>query len=282
MRGFININKAEGKSSAQAVAAVKRVFKVPCGHMGTLDPMATGCLPVGLGKTTRLFPYLLDKEKTYYATFRFGETTDTLDKTGVVTATTDIIPDESAIKNALPAFVGKIEQIPPQYSAKCVDGKRGYQLARKGVEFTLPPKTVEVLSFTLEKRMSDREYAFRIKCRGGTYIRSLCRDLGVAAGSLAVMTGLTRENCGTFSLENSVTAEELSDSDRPEKYIIPPDTCVDFPKLVLTPAEAQKILDGVYEDYGFKDGIYRVYCGDDFRGIGQTNEGKLRIKAYVR
>ncbi len=282
MKGFININKAAGKSSARAVAAVKKVFGVPCGHMGTLDPMATGVLPVGLGKTTRLFPYLLDKTKTYRARFLFGLTTDTLDVTGKTENVTDFIPTEREIRDKLSLFTGRIEQVPPNFSAKCVDGKRGYQLARRGVEFTLAPKTVEIDSFSLVGKTAENEYEFEIICKGGTYIRSLARDLGKECGSLAVMSALTRTQSGKFTIENSVTAEELLDSSNPEKYIIPADFAVDYEKLTLTPDRAQKILDGVYEDYGFKDGVYRVYNGEEFWGIGETNEGRLRIKAYVR
>ena len=280
--GFININKAEGKSSAQAVAAVRKVFKVSCGHMGTLDPMATGVLPIGLGKATRLFDYLLDKTKVYRARFLFGILTDTLDITGKTEKVTDFIPTESEITANLSKFVGRIDQIPPKFSAKCVDGKRGYQLARRGVEFTLPAKTVEILRFSTIGQVSEKEYEFEIECKGGTYIRSLARDLGETCNSLAVMSKLVRVKSGKFGIENSVTTEELLSSDHPEKYIIPADFAVDFTKLYLDDSQAKKILDGVYEDYGFTDGVYRVYNGEKFWGVGEAKDGKLRIKAYVR
>lgn len=282
MKGFININKAAGQSSARAVAAVKKVFGLPCGHMGTLDPMATGVLPVGISKTTRLFPYLLDKTKTYRARFLFGLTTDTLDITGKTESTTTVIPSEKEIRANLNKFIGKIEQVPPKFSAKCVDGKRGYQLARKGVEFELKPKTVEICDFSLVGKTAENEYEFEIVCGGGTYIRSLARDLGENLGSLAVMSALTRTKSGKFTIENSVTVEELLNSENPEKFIIPADFAVDYEKLILTAERAQKILDGVYEDYGFNDGIYRVYNEEEFWGIGEAKEGRLRIKAYVR
>lgn len=282
MKGFINIDKSAGASSAKAVAAVKKKFGAPCGHMGTLDPMATGVLPVGIGKTTRLFPYLLDKTKTYRARFLFGLTTDTLDTTGKTESVTHLIPSTSEIIANLNKFTGKIEQIPPKFSAKCVDGKRGYQLARRGVEFSLAPKTVEITDFSLVWQVSEYEYEFEISCKGGTYIRSLARDLALACGSLAVMSALTRTKSGKFTIENAVTVDELMSSAEPEKYIIPADFAVDFEKLRLNGKQAQKILDGVYEDYGFSDGVYRVYNEDEFWGIGETKEGRLKIKAYVR
>ena len=282
LNGFINFNKSEGKSSAQAVALVRKLFRLPCGHMGTLDPMATGVLPIGLGKATRLFDYLLDKTKVYSARFLFGTSTDTLDITGKTENTTDFIPSEEIIRANLGKFVGKIDQIPPKFSAKCVDGKRGYALARRGVEFTLPAKTVEILSFSLIGQVAEKEYEFEIKCKGGTYIRSLARDLGACCGSLAVMSKLERAQSGKFLIENAVSAEELLNSDNPEKYVIPADFAVDFEKLYLEDDRAKKILDGVYEDYGYKDGVYRVYNGDKFWGVGEAQNGKLRIKAYVR
>lgn len=282
MTGFININKSAGKSSALSVATVKKLFKIPCGHMGTLDPMATGVLPIGLGKTTRLFPYLLDKTKTYRARFLFGTLTDTLDTTGITVATTDFVPDEKTIIGALKCFTGKISQVPPKYSAKSVNGKRGYQLARRGVEFSLAPKTVEITDFSFIGRVSEKEYEFEITCKGGTYIRSLARDLGEKCASLAVMSGLTRTQSGKFTLDNSVSADELLSSNEPEKFIIPADFAVDYEKLILTEKQAKKILDGVYEDYGFSDGVYRVYNATDFWGIGEAKEGRLKIKAYVR
>ena len=147
MKGFINLIKPEGMSSAYAVGRVKRKLHVKCGHMGTLDPMASGVLPIGLDKTSRLFQFLLDKQKTYVARFKFGYTTDTLDITGEITESGGRIPTESEILSVLDKFIGEIDQIPPKYSAKCVNGKRGYQLARSGVEFELEPKKVKILDF---------------------------------------------------------------------------------------------------------------------------------------
>ena len=282
MKGFINIYKPAGISSAAVVSAVKKKFHVPCGHMGTLDPMAEGILPVGLYKTTRLFPYLLNKDKRYVARFKFGVTTDTLGVTGEVAERTGVVPDERTIISVLPRFIGEIEQIPPKYSAKCVDGKRGYQLARQGVSFELAPKTVTVNDIKLTRKTADDEYEFVIACKGGTYIRSLARDIGVASGTVAVMSALARVKSGAFDESNSVTLDDFRNSDTPEAFIIPPDSVVDFEKLTLTQAQATKILNGVFENYGFKDGIYRVYNEREFWGIGETKEGILKIKAYVR
>ncbi len=282
MKGFINILKPEGMSSAYAVGAVKHKFKIPCGHMGTLDPMASGVLPVGIGKTSRMFPFLLDKNKTYVARFKFGEMTDTLDKTGVVTEKTELIPTEQEIRSVLSKFVGEIEQVPPKYSAKCVNGKRGYWLSRHGIDFELEPRKVSISKLELVNKISDTEYEFLIECGGGTYIRSIGRDLGFSLDSLATMTKLERTKSGIFDLSNGVSLEEFKQSDNAEKYIILSESAVDFEKVVLTNAQATKILDGVFSNYGLKDGYYRVFNEKEFWGIGESKQGVLKIKAYVR
>ena len=282
MTGFINIIKPSGVSSAYAVGGVKKKFNCPCGHMGTLDPMADGVLPVGVGKASRLFQYLLEKEKTYVARFIFGYTTDTLDITGQTTEKTDKIPTLQEIREVLLKFIGEIEQIPPRYSAKCINGKRGYQLARQGVEFTLQPKTVTILDLQCLSQIAENEFEFRIDCKGGTYIRSLARDIALATGSLGVMSKLTRTACGVFNMQNGVTPQALFDATNPERYLIKADSVINFEKLNLTKVQAQKILDGVYENYGFSDGIYRVYNQGDFIGVGTVNDGILRINSYVR
>ena len=151
--------------------------------MGTLDPMATGVLPIGVGKATRLFPYLLDKNKVYRANFLFGTLTDTLDTTGKIEKTTDSIPSETEIKNALVNFTGDIDQMPPKFSSKCVQGKRGYELARAGKDFELKTKRVRIDNIEYTGKISEKEFSFRITCGGGTYIRSLARDMGEFLGS---------------------------------------------------------------------------------------------------
>lgn len=269
-------------SSAYAVTAVKKKFNCPCGHMGTLDPMAEGVLPVGIGQASRLFQYQLDKEKTYIAKFIFGYTTDTLDVTGTVVDTCSKIPTEQEIRSVMHKFVGEIDQIPPKYSAKCIDGKRGYQLARQGVEFELAPKRVKIISAECTKKIADNEYEFKFVCTGGTYIRSLARDIAEAVGSLGVMSALTRAACGVFKIEDGVTVEDFKAEINPEKYLIKPEDTVSFEKLVLTNEQATKILNGVFENYGFKDGTYRVYNQEEFWGVGKAENGVLKINTYVR
>lgn len=282
MKGFINLIKPKGMSSAYAVGIVKKKFNITCGHMGTLDPMASGILPVGIGKTSRLFQYLLDKEKTYVAKFKFGVLTDTLDITGNILDTSNKIPTLDEIQSVLHKFVGEIDQIPPKYSAKCIDGKRGYQLARKGVEFELQPKKVTVLSAKCLEQTDVDEFLFEFTCKGGTYIRSLARDIAIECKTFGSMSALNRTSCGIFNYDNGVEVDELKDASNPLQYLIAPDLAVDFKKVVLTNEQATKILNGVYEDYGIEDGTYKVYNQDEFWGVGVAENGAVKIKAYVR
>lgn len=196
MTGFLNIDKRRGDTSAYVVNCVKRLLrlgygKIPCGHFGTLDPLASGVLPVGIGNANRLFDYFLSKKKTYLARFRFGATTETLDGEGEVVLG-GRIPEKAEIEGALYRFLGEISQTPPKFSARCIDGKRGYELARDGQEFTLPAKRVEIFSFALVGEASSDEFEFRIECSGGTYIRSLSRDLAAALGTQGYTTGAPR------------------------------------------------------------------------------------------
>ncbi len=282
MNGFINLIKPKNMSSAYAVGMVKKKFNLPCGHMGTLDPMASGVLPIGVGKASRLFQYMIEKKKVYEAEFTFGKSTDTLDAEGIVTEETDNIPTRREIENALKNFIGEIMQVPPDYSAKCVNGKRSYQLARQGVKVDLPPKKIKVDRFEIKERLSDNVYTFYIECEGGTYIRSLARDLGKAVNSLAFMSKLERRKSGIFEIENAVSFDELKNSVNPEKYLINSDEAVSFEKLKLTEGQTKKILNGVFLNYGFKDGRYRVYNQGEFLGVGDVEKGILRIKSYVR
>lgn len=282
MNGFINLKKPAGMSSAYAVGAVKKTFKCPCGHMGTLDPMAEGVLPVGVGQASRLFNFFLDKEKEYVAEFKFGVLTDTLDITGTVLKTCTVIPEEKDIIEATKAFVGEIEQVPPNYSAKCIDGKRGYQLARRGEEFTLPPKKVVINSFEYLEKTDLDTFKFKINCKGGTYIRSLARDLGEKLGSLGTMKTLVRTKSGVFTLDTAVDIEQLKNEENPERLLVPSDQTVGFTRLTLSALQAKRLLDGLKDKYPLKDGLYRVYNGNEFWGVGEISLGTLKMKAYVR
>lgn len=283
MNGFLNLYKPKGVSSAFVLNQIKRSVRgETVGHMGTLDPLASGVLPVAIGKSARLFDFLLDKSKTYVADFAFGYETDTLDLEGKVIRTSPVIPTEEEIARVLPSLCGDVDQIPPLFSAKCVNGKRGYELARKGKEFTLPPKRVRIEKIELLGRTEENKYRFLIVCGGGTYIRSIARDIGEALGSCATMTDLVRKSSGIFDMDSSVTAERFANAEDKKSLLIPPDEVVSFPKLELTEREAERLFNGLYDRFSFPDGIYRVYEPNAFYGVGILTDGKLKVKAYIR
>ena len=210
MKGIVNLYKPKGWTSRDAVNKVRNILHVKeVGHMGTLDPQGEGVLPIGIGKGTRLFDALLKKDKVYEAEFAFGYETPTLDGDSEPSRFAKTIPSQSEIESKLDEFVGVIRQVPPLYSAKNVNGARAYDLARKGVDFTLEAAEVEVYSFELIKRTAENTYLMRIHCSAGTYIRSLCRDLAYSLDSLATMVSIKRVRAGGFRIEESVTVEEL-------------------------------------------------------------------------
>lgn len=283
MNGFLNLYKPGGVSSAYILNAVKRGLRGnSVGHMGTLDPLAAGVLPVAIGKSTRLFDYLLDKTKEYVATVKFGFETDTLDLEGVAVKTAGRIPSEEEVVAAAKTLVGEIMQVPPVYSAKCVGGKRSYELARKGKSVALAPKKVTVLSIDVTEKIADDEYRITIRCKGGTYIRAIARDLGYACSSYATMTSLVRTSSGIFDIRDSVTVEDFLKSDDRERYVIAPDKVVDFPEIRLTALQTERLFNGLYDDFGYPDGVYKVYSPDAFYGVGEMTSGKLKVKAYIR
>jgi len=221
MLGFLNIYKPSGVSSAFVVNKIKRKFNIKkIGHMGTLDPMASGILPVAIGKATRMFDYFLEKKKSYIATFTFGYETDTLDATGQVTNKSDNIPNQEDIINKLSIMIGKINQLPPQFSAKKVNGKKAYDIARSGEYVELKPKQIEIFEFKLLNN-EDNSYQFLITCSSGTYIRSICRDLAYSLNTFATMTKLERIESGFFNLDNSITLDEVLQLNSIDKILIP-------------------------------------------------------------
>ncbi|MBO4323712.1 MAG: tRNA pseudouridine(55) synthase TruB [Clostridia bacterium] len=282
MNGFLNLYKPEGVSSAYLLNGLKRILKgETIGHMGTLDPLASGVLPVAIGKSTRLFDYLLDKKKEYEATVEFGYETDTLDLEGEKAYFSEHIPTLKEVEEAAKDLVGEIMQIPPVYSAKCVDGKRSYKLARQGKQVELPPKKVIVYSIEVLD-FSDSKCKLKIVCGGGTYIRAIARDLGLAVSSRATMTSLKRTASGIFKVEDSVTIEDIKNSRDMTVFIIPPDKAIDYPIIDLSETEAKRLFNGLADEFLFDDGIYKVYAPDGFYGVGEVRNKNLKVKAYIR
>ena len=283
MNGILNFYKKPGITSQDAVSSVRKILHFRhVGHMGTLDPQGEGVLLLGIGKGARLFDYYLGKDKVYEAEFEFGYETDTLDKDGTTVLTTDVFPSEEEIKAKLCLLVGEQMQLPPKYSAKNIDGKRAYDLARKGVEFSLKPCRITVYEAVLVAKTGENKYLFRIHCSGGTYIRGICRDLAYSLGSLATMTSIKRIKCGKFALSDAVTEEALAVD--PEASIIPlTDALSDLPRYDVADEKYSKLKNGVRLDISlFFDVPFTVYCKGELFGIGAIEDGKLIVKTNLR
>ena len=253
MNGWIILDKPLGLTSAQGVAAVKRILRtaglpVPrIGHGGTLDPLASGVLPIALGEATKLAGRMLDAAKAYDFTVQFGMQTTTLDAEGAVAATSDVRPTEAAIRAVLPRFTGPITQIPPQYSALKVDGQRAYALARAGETVTLAARQLIIHSLTLTAVTPDSA-SFSTRVSKGTYIRSLARDIADALGTVGHVTLLRRTLSGPFTLDRAISLDKLGElvqGDALEQALLPLMAGLDdIPALAITPDEAAALQQG--------------------------------------
>ncbi len=280
--GFFNVDKPSGIVSSAVVNKLKWLTGTPCGHMGTLDPLASGVLPVGVGNATRLFDYFLDKQKTYVAEFTFGVDADTLDSTGALVYG-GRVPSAEEINGVLPTFFGDIMQVPPKYSAKNVNGKRGYELARAGVEFELAAKKVHIYDMTLLGESEDKENTYRleIRCGGGTYIRSLARDIAAALGTKGIMSSLCRTQSGLFTLENALPFSYLEGEpsmEALEEYLIPTERVLPFSVLTLSEREEEKLYHGQRVRVVVADGLYKIYQAGCFYGVAEVEQGLAKAK----
>ncbi len=283
MNGFINYYKPSGISSAYAINRIKKLFKgYKVGHMGTLDPLAEGVLPLAVGKSTRLFDFLLDKTKVYIAEFTFGYQTDTLDRGGKIVKEGGKIPTREEVEKVIPKLVGKVMQVPPSFSAKNVMGERSYNLARRGVEVELKPKEVEIDDIKIISA-KDAVFTLKIACKGGTYIRSICRDMASLLNTNATMTKLKRTVSGAFSIENSVTEEEVKNANNVKDLLIKPDSVLTFSEVNLTEFQSVELINGRPFELVIDDGTYSVYdYNNNFIGVGIVTNNSLKIKAYVK
>ncbi len=282
MTGFINFYKPSGMSSAISLVKIKKLLgkSVKCGHMGTLDPLASGVLPVAIGKATRLFDYLLDKVKVYEAEFTFGYETDTLDLGGKIINEGGRVPEISEVKAAAERQVGKIAQIPPAYSAKNVNGKRSYELARKGIAVELKPKTVEILSIIVSESEKVGAFNFKITCKGGTYIRSICRDIAKNLQTYATMTKLVRVKNGVFDINSSISVDELT-SENLKDHLILPETVLDFKRAEILSEEYKDLLDGKQIAFDGESGLYVCMYNKVMAGIMLAEDKKAKMKTYI-
>lgn len=300
MDGILNVYKPQGLTSFAVVARVKKFCSTKrIGHAGTLDPMATGVLPLLVGKAAVMQEKLSDHDKTYIAGVRLGVSYDTGDVTGKLLCEKSVDVSDKEFEAASKSFVGKIKQVPPMYSAIQIDGQRLYDLARKGIEVERQAREIEIYSLDVISRQSSTDFIIRVSCSKGTYIRSLCEDIGERLGVPAAMYSLERVACGSFKKEDSVSLESLErlytegkQADI-EKLLMPIEPlfshlpCVKLPefytKLCLNGCEIYLKKLGIKEEFFGKDGLCRVY-GFDGKFIGQAevrdyDDGKaIKIK----
>ena len=274
INGIILVNKESGFSSNQVVVKVKYLLKAnKAGHLGTLDVLGRGLLPITLGRGTKLFDYFLNKDKTYQTIFEFGFATTTLDREWEITDKNDIEVSLEQLQNVCQKFIGKQDQLPPIYSAKKINGKKAYELARAGKSVDLKPKQIEIYDLKVLKQIEKNKFLLEVHCSSGTYIRSLCRDIASSLGTFGVMQDILRTKCGSFDIKESFTIEDIEQG----KYkIIPLDTVFDYEKLITY--EADKLLNGQLINTDYQDGIYRIYTDNYlFLGIGNVKNKRLKL-----
>ncbi len=283
--GIIVIDKGQDWTSMDVCAKLRRTMNERrIGHAGTLDPMATGVLPVFVGRATRAVEFATEGEKEYVAGLRLGLSTDTQDTTGKALTTYDNIPDLAAVSAVLDQFRGNIEQIPPMYSAIKIDGKKLYDLARKGKEVERKPRPVTIHSLTLEGQTEEGDYLLRVRCSKGTYIRTLCHDIGAVLGCGGCMSSLRRTMAAGFTLEEAVTLDDVLSHEDPQSLLEGCDRCFkEYPSLTCTDRERDKFIkNGTPYPCVTPDGTYRVYdASGEFLMLGQCTSGEMKtIKSF--
>lgn len=247
--GWVNLDKPYDLGSTHAVSRVRRAFNAQkAGHAGTLDPLATGILPLALGEATKTVPFLMDADKTYRFTIEWGRTTATFDREGETTAQSDVRPTVEQVEAALPAFVGEIDQVPPAYSAIKVDGERAYDLAREGVEFELKTRKVRIYSLSLVGAADADHVELEMDCGKGTYVRAVVRDLAEALGACGHVSQLRRTRVGAFTEATAISLETLENFDydaRLSEALLPVETALDdIPALAVTEEDAFRLAQG--------------------------------------
>ena len=277
-KGIIPINKPKDWTSFDVVNKIKYKLKPQkVGHLGTLDPMATGVLLVTVGKATKLFDLMQEKTKTYIAKFEFGYTTNTLDITGEILEKNSNIPTLSEIEMILPKFIGKISQVPPKFSAKSINGHRAYDLARQNIDFELKPKIVEVYDIKIISYQQG-VLELEIVCGSGTYIRSIGRDIATELNSLATMTELVRTKVGAFDLAKCAVIDDI---DKIQDFICPIKEFLSYETMNVSSQIHNKLLNGQIIETELNDGLYLLEDDKDVVAIVKIQENKAKMSVFL-
>ncbi len=289
MDGIIILDKDSGVFSRTAGHHIAKMFgEKKFGHIGTLDPMATGVLPIAIGNATKMIPFIEEinaNKKEYLFGLKFGIETDSLDITGKEINKSTVIPDEEEIKSAIQKLTGEIEQIPPMFSAVHINGKRAYELARAGKEIKINPRKITIYELEYIGNNKD-EYNFRVVCSRGTYVRSLVRDIAKICGTYATTTYIRRTLTNGFDIKNAIKLDFLENlvNNRcaVDKYLLAPDCALgDIPVTNLDDKDTILYKNGGFIKVAENDGLYRVYSNKNFVGIGRIENQTLKPKRTI-
>ena len=285
MDGIVIVDKPQGWTSQDVTARLRRVFGTRrIGHGGTLDPMATGVLPVFVGRATRAVEFFEHAEKTYETVLRLGITTDTEDMTGTVLTEENVSFTEEQLQKTLAAFRGEILQVPPMYSALKVNGQKLCDLARKGKTVERQPRPITIHELTLVER-GENTLRLRVRCSKGTYIRTLCKDIGEKLGCGGCMESLRRVAAGEYAIDEAVPLQTLLDTEAPEKYLRAVDTMFrNYPAVTLTTNQETRCRNGNAFSVSLAPGTYRAYSqGGEFLMLAKVDGGVMStIKSFFQ
>lgn len=285
MDGILIVNKPKNCTSHDVVYKVKKITNQKVGHTGTLDPMATGVLPLLIGKGTLCSKYLIEHDKIYKATIQLGKKTTTADQEGEVIEEQEIANnalEPQYVTKRLKEFLGKQIQTPPMYSAIKVNGKKLYEYARKGQNVEVPKREIEIYEIELlniDKQNKKIEY--KVHCSKGTYIRSLCEDIAEKLGTIGYMAELERLKVGKFILKNAVSIDDLEKGNIEKNIITIEEIFKNNEKINLTRKKLELFLNGVQITYDNPDGVYKIYCENKFIGTGTVKEKLLKRDVII-
>ena len=281
MDGIIIINKEKGYTSHDAVYKIKKMFNTKVGHTGTLDPNATGVLPILLGKGTKISKYLIEHDKEYEVVLQLGVKTTTADEEGEIIEEKEVLKEsleQLKIERILKSFIGKIEQMPPKYSAIKVNGRKLYEYARKGQEVEIKPREVEIYNIEITNIQKEKkQIEFKVSCSKGTYIRTLCEDIAEKMRTVGYMKELKRTKVGDFNIEQAITLGQLQEKEN-IKIITIEEMFKDKEEIILEDSKITLLLNGVKMNMKKPNGIYRIYNKQNkFIGLGIVQNKILKI-----